>query len=490
MDGVEVSDRLWRLTLEHSPVGMTIVSPEGRFLAVNAALCAMLGRDSATLRSTTFQEITHPDDLALDLQLLARLLADDVPSYRMVKRFLRPDGSVVWGDLSVALVRDDDGTPLHLVSQVIDVTQQHDDRARLAEAEARLDRQLRRAEAIFDTIDVGLVLIDAHGHYESMNRHHEALMRIAFPDGHAGRAGQLGEVYGEDARTPLTSEQMPTTRAHQGEEYDDLRIWIGPPGGEQRALSVSARSVHDAEGHFTGAALVYKDVTDYLRALAVKDEFLASVSHELRTPLTSVLGHLEIAASHPEVTDELARRLGVVERNAQRLDALVADLLEVARQREGRMPVERIETDLTPVVLQAVEAARPAAEARGLTLEADLPLSAVARVDAGRIRQVLDNLLSNAVKYSTPPGSVCLGLVDTGDELVIRIADTGLGIAPDEVDQLFSRFFRGAEARSRQIPGTGLGLVIVRSIVEAHGGTVDLTSEVGAGTTVTVRLPT
>ncbi|WP_299058194.1 ATP-binding protein [uncultured Nocardioides sp.] len=489
MDGIEVSDRLWRLTLEHSPVGMTIVSPEGRFLAVNQALCRMLDRPSEVLLTLTFQEITHPDDLALDLELLATLLADKVPSYRMVKRFLRPDGEVVWGDLSVALVHDDDGSPLHLVSQVMDVTQQHDDRARLAETEARLDRQLRRAEAIFDSVDVGLVLIDADGRYESMNRHHEALMRVGYPDGHAGQAGQPGQVFGEDGRTPLTREDMPTWRAARGEEFDDLRIWIGVTAEERRALSVSARSVRDANGLFHGAALVYKDVTDYLRAMSVRDEFLSAVSHELRTPLTSVLGHLEIANELPDLPAAVAHRLAVIERNALRLDALVADLLEVARQREGRLSVTRTDVDLTDLVAQAVEAVRPAASLAGLSVVIEPQESLQAPVDPGRIRQVLDNLLSNAVKYSEPGGVVRIAVSPVDDEAILTIADEGLGIEEAELDRLFTRFFRGGEARSRQIPGTGLGLVLVRAFVEAHGGTVDLTSKAGVGTTVTVRLP-
>lgn len=493
MDGVEVSDRLWRLTLEHSPVGMAIVSPEGRFLGVNSALCRMLGRDADSLRALTFQEITHADDLEIDLHMLARLLADEMPSYRMVKRFLRPDGDVVWGDLSVALVRDDDGTPLHLVSQIIDVTQQHDDRARLAEAEARLDQQLRRAEAVFDTVDVGLVLLDAEGRYESMNRHHEALMRIGYPQGHEGWAGQVGAVFGEDGRTPLGREQMPTWRAARGEEFDDLRLWIGDPtGGDRRALSVSARSVRDSAGGFHGAALVYKDVTDYLGAMAVRDEFLSAVSHELRTPLTSVLGHLELARDLPDVPGFVADRLEVIERNARRLDALVADLLEVARQREGRLTITPVECDLADLVSQAVEAVRPTAAQGGLDVVVDARSEVRAEVDPGRLRQVLDNLLSNAVKYSEPGGTVRVGLelsATSTASAVITVEDQGLGIEAGELDRLFTRFFRGGEARARQIPGTGLGLVLVRAFVEAHGGTVDLESEVGTGTTVTIRIP-
>ena len=115
-------------------------------------------------------------------------------------------------------------------------------------------------------------------------------MRLAYPGGHGGMAGQLGHVYAADGTTPLAREEMPTYRASQGEEFDDCRIWVGADPLTRRALSVSARSVRDEQGRFAGAALAYKDVTDFMQALQVKDEFVASVSHELRTPLTSIVG--------------------------------------------------------------------------------------------------------------------------------------------------------------------------------------------------------
>ena len=149
----------------------------------------------------------------------------------------------------------------------------------------------------------------------------------------------------------------------------------------------------------------------------------------------------------------------------------------------------RSEADLAAIVADAVDATQPAADAAGLTLETVLPDSLIAWVDAGRVRQVVDNLLSNAVKYSEPGGTVALTLTLDGDEVELTVSDSGFGIAPADLERLFTRFFRGEEARERHIQGTGLGLSIVRSIVEAHGGTVSLASEVGVGSTGRVRFP-
>ncbi len=489
MEYVAEGDQLWRLTLQHSPVGMSLVGTDGRLVAVNEAFCQMIGYDEETLQSLTFQEITHPDDLDEDLELLHETLAGTRTSYRLVKRYLHADGHVVWGDLSVALLRQADGTPIHFISQILDVTEQFEYRQRLAVAQATIDHQRRMAEAVYDSVDVGLVLIDAEGRYERMNRRHRDFMSLAFPQGHAGRAGQLGEVYAEDGTTLLTEDQMPSFRAVRGEEFDDVRVWVGADLLSRRALSVSGRTVRDHAGQFAGAALAYKDVTDYLRALEVKDEFVASVSHELRTPMTSVLGHLELLAEDPTIPEHAVGQLRTVERNAVRLRQLVSDLLHVASGRDGGLRVVRARADLATVVADAVDASQPAARAAGLVLESVVPPSLVALVDAGRIRQVVDNLLSNAVKYSEPGGTVAVTLTPDGDDVDLTVSDSGFGIAPADLDRLFTRFFRGEEARERHIQGTGIGLSIVRSIVEAHGGTVSLASEVGVGSVVHVRLP-
>ncbi len=488
MERVSDGDQMWRLTLQHSPVGMSLVTPDGRFVAVNEAFCTMLGYDPDTLRSFTFQEITHPRDLAEDIELLEDTLAGHRTSYRLVKRYRHADGHYVWGDLSVALLREEDGTPIHFIGQILDVTEQYEARRKLAVAQATIDQQRRRAEAVFDSVDVGLLLIDAEGRYESMNRRHREFMALSFPDGHAGRVGQVGEIYGADAVTPLTREEMPTWRAVRGEEFDDVRLWVGRDPLTRRAVSVSARTVRDHAGQFAGAALAYKDVTDYVRALSVKDEFVASVSHELRTPMTSVLGHLEMLADDPSLPADVTQRIRTVERNALRLRELVSDLLQVQQQGDGGIRLDKRDVDLVEVVSEAVEAARPWAEASELTLTSDLPPSLVACVDAGRIRQVVDNLVSNAIKYSEAGGTVEVTL---GRRRRHRAGRQGHGSRhrPEDLGKLFTRFFRGDAARDRHIQGTGLGLSIVRSIAESHGGSVAITSNPDRGCLARVLLP-
>ena len=363
------------------------------------------------------------------------------------------------------------------------------ERRRLAGARETIDRQQRFADAILDTVDVGLVLLDRDGAYQTMNRRHRDFMRLAFPDGHDGYAGHLGLVYGEDGTTRLTREEMPSYRASQGEEFDDCRMWVGDDPLTWRALSVSARSVRDEQGHFAGAALAYKDVTDFMRALRVKDEFVASVSHELRTPLTSIRGYVDILLERDDLPAEQRAQLEVVARNGERLNRLVADLLHTARVDEGPLEVVRTRQDLGEIVRASVEAAAPAARAAGIELRLDAPSRLVTLVDGQRIAQAIDNLVSNAIKYTPRGGHVEVRLALDGARIEICVADSGIGIKAADRDRLFTRFFRAEHAEEQSVQGLGLGLGIAKSIVESHGGRIDIESEVDRGSVFRIRLP-
>lgn len=222
----------------------------------------------------------------------------------------------------------------------------------------------------------------------------------------------------------------------------------------------------------------------------MKDGFVSSVSHELRTPLTSMIGYLEIVLDDEvgELNEEQRHFLEIVDRNCGRLVHLIEDILFVSRLDEGRFKLDRSPVDLGRLAADAVQTARPAADARELevrlAVEDGLPsLSA----DASRLTQVFDNLISNAIKFTPEHGTVTVSLTRRDGLERLEVADNGVGVPADELPRLFDRFFRASTSAVAQ--GTGLGLPIVKSIVEAHGGTISVESELGVGTTMTVDLP-
>ncbi|MEA2480396.1 MAG: hypothetical protein QOJ07_2318 [Thermoleophilaceae bacterium] len=227
-----------------------------------------------------------------------------------------------------------------------------------------------------------------------------------------------------------------------------------------------------------------------LEADRLKDEFFALVSHELRTPLTSIIGYLELVLEEPEKLDpETSRFLQVVERNSRRLYRLVGDLLFVAQVEAGKLALEKTAIPMAQLVADSVEAARPRAEENGVVLKLRAEDIGSCNGDPDRIGQTLDNLISNAIKFTPDGGNVDVYLSRRGDDALIEVRDSGIGIPAGEQDRLFQRFFRSSTATEQAIPGVGLGLTISRAIVQGHGGTIDFESEEGRGTTFRVALP-
>src|SRR5438067_1901991 len=223
-----------------------------------------------------------------------------------------------------------------------------------------------------------------------------------------------------------------------------------------------------------------------------KDEFLATVSHELRTPLNAILGWTRMLRTGAvEGADKLDRALETIERNARAQTQLVEDILDVSRIIAGKLRVQVRRIDLRSVILAAVDAVRPAAEAKQLEIVLDLRDEASDfHGDPDRLQQGVWNLLSNAIKFTPGKGKVAIGLQRWNGHVEIVVADTGMGIAHDFLPHVFDRFRQADSSSTRAQGGLGLGLAIVRHLVEVHGGTVRAESEgEGQGARFTVRLP-
>jgi len=289
----------------------------------------------------------------------------------------------------------------------------------------------------------------------------------------------------------------------------DVRDWTYVAAdGQQRTVAVAITPRTDDDGAHAGWNFVGTDMTEARATERMKDQFVSLISHELRTPLSSILGYLELVLDDEEGTlsDEQRQFLGTVERNAHRLQRLVGDLLFTAQVEAGRFTLQPGDVDLIGIVRAAEETARVTAAAGGVTLVLDVPEDElVVPGDAVRLGQACDNLVSNAVKFTPSGGTVTLslragwrlpdGTVSDGEVLgaepVARLAvrDTGVGIPAGEQAELFTRFFRASTARRNAVPGVGLGLTITKAITTAHGGTLDVVSAEGQGTTFTLTLP-
>jgi signal transduction histidine kinase len=242
----------------------------------------------------------------------------------------------------------------------------------------------------------------------------------------------------------------------------------------------------------------FHEVTDRRRAerdreelrviKGLNDEFIARVSHELRTPLTSVIGFVQLALD-ADLDGDARGYLEIADENAGRLSRLIEDLLLLTRVDAGQFTMHSEPVELGPLVQEMVESNAAAVEEKGITLFVEIEGSVPALVDIRHLRQVIDKLLANAVKFTPPGGSIRIRAGTVDGWARVEVEDDGIGIAAAEQGGIFGRFVRGDAAREAELQGAGLGLAIVRAIVEASGGTVDLRSAERVGTTVRVQLP-
>ena len=231
--------------------------------------------------------------------------------------------------------------------------------------------------------------------------------------------------------------------------------------------------------------------TELHRLDMVRREFVANASHELKTPITAIRGLVETLIDDGELPSSTRERfLRKIRDQTIRLSSIVTDLLTLSRLESGDSETKQVPCDLRDVVLASVESFVSTAEEQGIAVETEVPETSMeVRADEAAIGQVVSNLLDNALKYTPRGGRVVARLSREGDEGVIEVEDTGIGIEPKDKDRIFERFYRVDKARSKEIGGTGLGLSIVKHIALAHRGRVSVDSIPGTGSTFRVFLP-
>jgi PAS domain S-box-containing protein len=262
-------------------------------------------------------------------------------------------------------------------------------------------------------------------------------------------------------------------------------------------ISLTVSPIHASDGTITGASKIARDITERKRlqgmadeASRAKDIFLATLSHELRTPLNTVLGYVQMLRNGSLPADQQVRAIDIVSRNAAALARLVDDVLDTSRIITGKMHVELQPCDLRPLIDEAVASLRPAADSKGVRLEAFVEEGLSVQCDAGRLGQVLWNLLSNAVKFTPAGGTVAVRGTRERDLVCIAVEDTGAGIRPQDLPLIFLRFWQGEGPQTPGSAGLGLGLALTRHLVELHGGTIRAASDgPGRGARFEVSLP-
>jgi PAS domain S-box-containing protein len=476
--------------LNHSPVGHIVAASDGTILMLNDTIESWTGTPRAELLGSScsncfpggrYGELMESLTVAGQVSgLVVQLQTVTGPSRPVVVSAIRKASNNGLPELDhIVLSEPAPATSSDAQVRPLQVAPPASEAAEPGQEGRRYETLLR---AVVDTVGVGVTVIDSEGKPLLHNAEFAAILRHASP-GNSGAAKESDLlVYGPDGTTPIPPERRFIPRLSEGESFSEELIWIGPEGN-RRAMSVTGRSTRNKA--FEGSVVAFDDVTQLATALAAKDEFVATISHELRTPLTSIMGYLELALEE-DLPPHLHRSLETAMRNSERLLQLVADLLAVA---SGAREAEKQDVDLAEILSARIEAIAPHAANRNIHIVQDTAPQLPLHIDPKGMARALDNVLSNAVKFSKPEEQVRVSAFRTDRGVILSVADTGVGMSQDEQRKIFDPFFRSPRAVKTAIPGAGLGLSIAKAIIEAHRGTISVTSSPGQGSTFTVTLP-
>jgi PAS domain S-box-containing protein len=476
--------------VETSDDAIVSKSLEGIITSWNEGAERIFGHRAAHAIGKHISLIIPPDRVAEENDIIARIRAGQRVDHFETER-IRADGERIPVSLTISPIRDGSGTIVGASKIARDISERR-------RAEAEREKFVTLVESSTDFIG----LCDLNGMPFYVNRAGLALVGLTSLE--EARATPVREFFFPEDQGRIMDEFLPTVLA-EGHGEVDIRFRHFRTG-EARWMAYKVIMIRDAQGHPTAYATVSQDVTDrrrmeeHLRALAAdlseadrrKNEFLATLAHELRNPLAPISNAVQILRHRHELEpQDIEAASGLLERQVAQMSRLVDDLLDMSRITRGHIELRRERVDLGDVVMQAVEATRALYQSMNHDLKVVMPDEPIiVYADAARLAQVFGNLLNNACKFTDRGGHVSLTVEYRDGEAEIRVRDDGIGIAPSELPKVFEMFTQLDTSLERSRDGLGIGLTLVKTLVEMHGGSVRVHSEgVGRGSEFIVRLP-
>lgn len=474
------SEELFRGFFVYSPVGLNVFDIEGKVVAVNLAARELFGvaSEDPLTGYRLFEDPSVSDETKLRLRHGQVSVEERYIDFRAIKEqrmytIRRTEQDTVFIRLTYAPYGPDPMNPYGYLTVIQDLTNRK-------EMEDALRYERAFLATSIDTLPLPVIYVSPAEEIIRMNRASADILHSTSP-----QDWWNVQLVSPDTNALIPLAQWPALRALHGEYTINLEAMIHFPDGRDLPVFLNAAPIY-SDHELAAAIVVFQDITKLKEVDRAKDQFLMVLSHELKTPLTSIKGWAQAAEKMPDV---VYQALPIIVRNVDEQMKILENLLLLSRIITGRFTITPEPADLRDIVHAAVENTLQEADAHQLQVieEASLdPLPMLA--DPGRLNLAIDNLLYNAIKFTDPGGTLWVRTFRAGDDALLQVQDTGRGIAHEELPYLFRPFTQ--LKREEKKGGLGLGLSLVRGIVEAHGGTVHAESPgLGQGSTFTIRLP-
>jgi PAS domain S-box-containing protein len=502
---LRISERKFKGAFEHSAVGMAIVNFDGFWLETNTRLCDMLGYSKEELRELTFMDLTHPDDLDLDLKNKRQLDLTKIENFSSEKRYIHKNKSVVLAQLSVSVIRDTMGAVIYYMPQIIDITERKKieaDNALLTEENNR-NRiiQLNEAKNLYrlladNTVDL-VCLHNLDGTFQYVSPSVYKLLGHN-PEDLLGKS-PLEFTHPEDAASlhislsNFITEKEEVAAQVRIRHTDGHYIWF-----ESKASLVKVNGIpvsfHSGTREITAQRNAQestkKSLAQERKLNELRTNLVSTISHEFRTPMTTIRTSTELIEMYIEGqtfenSDRLQKHLYTITNEIDRIVELMNTVLTISKEDSGKTNFNPVNFDLKQVCLDVIEISysnqKDGRKVQTAIKGNTFPIIA----DKNLMEYAIFNLLNNAFKYSKGTGDIILNLYKKNTTAVVEIIDFGIGIPVKDQRKLFNTFFRANNTDG--IPGTGLGLYIVKTFTIKNSGTIKLESKLGKGTKVTLE---
>jgi PAS domain S-box-containing protein len=499
------SEERFRATFEQAAVGIAHTDMQGSYLRVNQKFCNIVGYTREEMLARTWMEMSHPEDVLIDTSQAEQLVAGNLHTYSMEKRYIRKDGSLVWVNLTVSLVRTPQGEPDYFIAVIEDISERKYMEDELLQTHLQLEATYDTFYRLIQQIPIGIQIFDAQGFCVEVNQAHLDIFGV-------GNREQLVGHFNifEDTAAERLGTQDGARRALVGETVSlgDLTFDFAQADPRytatagKRVINVSFFPIFDRDGAIRRIVALNQDLTERKRAEAqqielaaerarmkVVERFAHDASHDLRTPL-SIMQTSAYLLSKTNEPEKRQRHLDNLEAQIAHITRVLEDFLDLSRLDQITTALHLEPCNLNLLLYGLRDEQQPlAAQKRHdirLNLADHLP---PVNGDETELWRAFRHLLINALNYTPDGGHISIVTCQQDSSAVVEVRDNGIGMSASQLPYIFERFYRADEARGTNTGGAGLGLTIAKKIIEAHKGKIEVESAPGEGSVFRVYLP-